>query len=109
MNPGFKLVAGMTTSCFAPLNSGQLMGFALIGDGRFLSPHAHAINAGYGNIYVERSAQIRGEWSFGPNNLKVALADYTNDAIFGKTPAFASAPNKTAILFDSLLGCCCCR
>jgi hypothetical protein len=97
MNPGFKLVAGMTTSCFAPLNSGQLMGFALIGDGRFLSPHAHAINAGYGNIYVERSAQIRGEWSFGPNNLKVALADYTNDAIFGKTPAFASAPNKTAI------------
>lgn len=96
MSPGFKLLVGMTTSPFSPLNSGQLMGFALVGDGRFTSPHAHAINAGYGNVYVERSAQIRGEWYFGPNNLQVALADYTNDGN-SKTRAFPNATNKTAI------------
>jgi len=86
---GFRLLAGMTTSVFAPLNSSQLMGFALVGDGAYAAPRAHAINAGYGNIYVERCPQIRGEWYFGPHFFKVALADWLNDGQ-GKTPAFTA-------------------
>lgn len=84
---GFRLLVGMTTSVFSPLNSSQLMGFALVGDGTYGIPRAHAINAGYGNIYVERCPQIRGEWYFGANFLKIALADWLNDGQLGKTPA----------------------
>jgi len=82
---GFRLLVGMTTSVFSPLNSSQLMGFALVGDGTYGTPRAHAINCGYGNIYVERAPQIRGEWYFGANFLKIALADWLNDGQ-GKTP-----------------------
>jgi hypothetical protein len=99
---GFRLLVGMTTSVFSPLNSAQLMGFALVGDGTFgvAGWRAHAINVGYGNIYVERCPQIRGEWYFGANFLKIALADWLNDG-WNRVPAGRPAAAGEVVIEDT--------
>lgn len=80
VNPGFRLLVGMDTSPFAPLNASALAYFNFLDDGStdLAGIECNAISAGYGNIYVERCAQIRGEFDFGPHFLHIALCDWTN-------------------------------
>ncbi|MCP4683639.1 MAG: hypothetical protein GY864_15015 [Desulfobacterales bacterium] len=92
VSENFTLKVGQTTTCFSPLNGSDLLGFAGVLDGSGANVTAHAILAGYGNVYGERSVQVRGEWDFGPHFLKVALADFHNSS---NRPAFPATGATT--------------
>ena len=63
--PGFRLMAGKSTTPFSPLNPSQLLGTR--------SGSLNIVGVGYGNFYSGRFAQLRGTYQF-CKNAKVALA-----------------------------------
>jgi hypothetical protein len=65
VTPGFRLMAGKSTTPFSPLNPSQLLGTR--------SGSLNIVGVGYGNFYSGRFAQIRGTYQF-CKNAKVALA-----------------------------------
>jgi hypothetical protein len=95
VSPSFRFKFGLTTSLWGPLNGSDLMGFTVGQDGTqsgaFPGFTAHGILQGYGNVYVEREPQIRGEWTFGPHFLRIALSDWRNSATSIATIGYRSA------------------
>ena len=65
VTPGFRLMAGKSTTPFSPLNPSQLLGTR--------SGSLNIVGVGYGNFYSGRFAQIRGTYQF-CKNARVALA-----------------------------------
>jgi len=65
VTPGFRLMAGKSTTPFSPLNPSQLLGTR--------SGSLNIVGVGYGNFYSGRLAQLRGTYQF-CKNARVALA-----------------------------------
>ena len=65
VTPGFRLMAGKSTTPFSPLNPSQLLGTR--------SGSLNIVGVGYGNFYSGRFAQLRGTYQF-CKNARVALA-----------------------------------
>ena len=65
VTPQFQIMAGKSTTPFAPLNPSQMLGTR--------GGSANIIGLGYGNFYSGRFAQVRGTFKFGKIG-RVALA-----------------------------------
>jgi len=68
VNPNFQIMAGKSTTPFAPLNPSQMVGT--------FSGSLNVIGVGYGNYYSGRFAQVRGTFKFGKmGRVAIALVD----------------------------------
>ena len=76
VNPGFQVLAGMSTTPFAPLAPSQLVGTD--------SGGLHIIGFGYGNQSTLRTVQLRGTIHFSDNvRLAIAMVDADTSANTG--------------------------
>jgi hypothetical protein len=95
VTPGFRLMAGKSTTPFSPLNPSQLLGTR--------SGSLNIVGVGYGNFYSGRFAQLRGTYQFCKNaRMALALVDPNGSAryigAYGPWSDFAIiAQNNTKI------------